>query len=123
MIEPRPTILVVDDDAFSAELAGLALEMGGFEALIAEGALDGLEKLAKDDSIRVIVSDLNMPLMDGQAFFLELRSQGFSQPFILLSSQGGAPVSGIAEVLPKDEHFQEALPRRVAALLAEARKG
>jgi len=111
------TILVVDDDALSAELAGLALEMGGFEALIAEGALDGLEKLAQTPSIRAIVSDLNMPLMDGLEFFRELRDQGFTQPFILLSSQDGVP-EGIAAVLAKDEHFQEALPERVAALLA-----
>jgi two-component system chemotaxis response regulator CheY len=111
------TILVVDDDAFTAELAGLALETAGFEVLIAEGALDGLEKLAQNASIQAIVSDLNMPLMDGLEFFRELRGQGFSQPFVLLSSQGGAPEPGIAGVLPKDEHFQEALPQRVAALL------
>jgi len=122
MTEANATILVVDDDALTAELAGLALEMGGFAAVIAEGALDGLEQLALDPSIRLIVSDLNMPLMDGLEFFRELRGQGFTQPFILLSSQDGIP-EGIAEVLPKDEHFQEALPARVAALLAMTGKG
>jgi two-component system chemotaxis response regulator CheY len=118
MTDSQPTILVVDDDPFTAELAGLALEGGGFGAVTAEGALDGLEKLAQDGSIRAIVSDLNMPLMDGLEFFRELRRQGFTQPFILLSSQGGAPDPGIAAVLAKDEHFQEALPEQVAALLA-----
>jgi CheY-like chemotaxis protein len=122
MTDSPPTILVVDDDPLTAELAGLALELGGFAAVTAEGALDGLEQLARDGSIQAIVSDLNMPLMDGLAFFRELRQQGFTQPFILLSSQDGPLEPGIAAVLAKDEHFQEALPERVAALLAAERR-
>ena len=114
MTDAAGTILIVDDDLFSAELAGMALEAAGHSVLIAEGAL---EQLAQDPSVRVIVSDLNMPIMDGVQFFRELRQQGFTQPFILLSSQTMAP-EGIAALLPKDEHLQDALPEKVAALLA-----
>jgi two-component system chemotaxis response regulator CheY len=117
MTDAAGTILIVDDDLFSAELAGMALEAAGHSVLIAEGALDALEQLAQDPSVRVIVSDLNMPIMDGVQFFRELRQQGFTQPFILLSSQTMAP-EGIAALLPKDEHLQDALPEKVAALLA-----
>ena len=122
MTDSAATILIVDDDLFSAELAGMALEAAGHSVLIAEGALDALEQLAQEPSVRVIVSDLNMPIMDGVQFFLELRQQGFTQPFILLSSQTRAP-EGIAALLPKDEHLQDALPEKVAALLAGDRKG
>ena len=123
MTDPAATILIVDDDLFTAELAGMALEAAGHSVLIAEGALDGLEQLARDPSVRVIVSDLNMPFMDGVQFFLELRQQGFTQPFILLSGQAMAPEPGIAALLPKDEHLQDALPEKVAALLAGDRQG
>jgi len=122
MTDSAATILIVDDDLFSAELAGMALEAAGHSVLIAEGALDALERLAQDPSVRVIVSDLNMPIMDGVQFFRELRQQGFIQPFILLSSQTMAP-EGIAALLPKDEHLQDALPEKVAALLAGDRQG
>jgi CheY-like chemotaxis protein len=122
MTDSAATILIVDDDLFSAELAGMALEAAGHSVRIAEGALDALEQLAQDPSVRVIVSDLNMPIMDGVQFFHELRQQGFIQPFILLSSQTMAP-EGIAALLPKDEHLQDALPEKVAALLAGGRRG
>ncbi len=111
------TILVVDDDVFTAELTGLSLEAAGYGVLIAEGGLDALEKLAENPSIRLVVSDLNMPIMDGVELFGELRQRAFRQPFVLLSGQEVEPCPGMAARLVKDEHLQEALPRLVGELL------
>jgi CheY-like chemotaxis protein len=114
--EAPATILVVDDDLFTAELTGMTLEAAGHDVVIAEGALDALEKLASDPAIWVIVSDLNMPFMDGLQLLEELREQGFSQPFVLLSGQETPLRPGIAAVLIKDENLQEALPQLIAEL-------
>ena len=111
------TILVVDDDVFTAELTGLSLEAAGYGVLIAEGGLDALEKMAENPSIRLVVSDMNMPIMDGVELFEELRQRAFRQPFVLLSGHEAELHPGMAARLVKDERLQETLPRLVGDLL------
>lgn len=121
MSDTPATILVVDDDIFTAELTGMILEMAGYETLIAEGGMEAMEKLTEDSSIRVVVSDMNMPFIDGIQLFAELRQQGFTQPFVLLTGDDAAPLRSahpdMDAVLTKDENLQEALPELVASLL------
>jgi CheY-like chemotaxis protein len=122
MSDETVTILVVDDDVFTAELTGMLLEMAGYETLIAEGGVDALEKMAETPAIRAVVSDMNMPVMDGVQLFTELRSQGFTQPFVLLTGDAAAPLKlahpDMDAVLTKDENLQETLPELVESLLA-----
>ena len=113
---------MVDDDEFTAELTGLILESAGYSTIIALGGLDALEKMADDPAIRMVVSDMNMPFIDGVQLFAELREQGFKQPFVLLTGDNAAPLRlanpGMDAVLTKDEELQEALPELVESLLS-----
>ncbi|MDD2309638.1 MAG: response regulator [Desulfuromonadaceae bacterium] len=122
MSDTAATILVVDDDEFTAELTGMILESSGYDVVIAVGGMDALEKIAGDTSIRMIVSDMNMPFIDGVQLFAELRGQGYNQPFMLLTGDDAAPLRlahpDIDAVLTKDENLQDALPELVEALLA-----
>ncbi len=122
MSDTPVTILVVDDDAFTAELTGLILESAGFEPLIAEGGMDALEKMAENPSICAVVSDMNMPFIDGVQLFEELRQQGFLQPFVLITGEDAAPLRlahpDVDAIMTKDEQLQETLPGIVASLLA-----
>ncbi|NVN92860.1 MAG: response regulator [Desulfuromonadales bacterium] len=117
-------ILVVDDDLFTAELTGLILETVGYETVIAEGGIDALEKIAADPWISIIVSDMNMPFMNGIQLFEEVRQQGYSQPFVLLTGEEAAPLREanpeMDGILTKDEHLQELLPDMVALFLGRA---
>jgi len=121
MSDTSATILVVDDDEFTAELTGLILESAGFSTVIAAGGLDALEKMAADPTVRIVVSDMNMPFIDGIQLFAELREQGFRQPFVLLTGEDAAPLRlahpHMDAVLTKDENLQELLPELVASLL------
>jgi CheY-like chemotaxis protein/HPt (histidine-containing phosphotransfer) domain-containing protein len=121
MSEPAATILVVDDHRLTAELTGLALESSGFEVVIDEDGPSALARLAADGSIRAIVSDMNMPGMDGLALLDALRQRGFTQPFILLTGEEGTARfqghPGLDAVLIKDEQVEKALPLRLAELL------
>lgn len=121
MSDTQATILVVDDDAFTAELTGMILEMAGYETIIAEGGMDALEKMAENPVIRMVVSDMNMPFIDGLQLFAELRQQGFSQPFVLITGEDAAPLRlahpDIDAVMTKDEQLQETLPEIVGSLL------
>ena len=120
MNEPA-CVLVVDDDRLTAELMGFALEDAGYRVATAEGCVDALERLQEDRAIRVVVSDLHMPLMNGVELFTEMRRLGFGQPFVLLSAQDHpSPLlehEGLAAVLRKDERILETLPGTLARLL------
>ncbi|HNY31605.1 MAG TPA: response regulator [Fibrobacteria bacterium] len=61
------TILIVDDSASFRQVVGMSLSQAGYEVLQAS---DGKEALGLLDGrkIHLIVSDLNMPVMDGLAF-------------------------------------------------------
>ena len=121
MSDTPATILVVDDDEFTAELTGMILEAVGYDVVIAVGGMEALEKISEDTTIRMIVSDMNMPVIDGIQLFAELREQGYNQPFVLLTGNDAAPLRsahpGMDAVLTKDEDLQEALPELVEALL------
>jgi CheY-like chemotaxis protein len=127
MTDTFATILVVDDDPFTAELTGLILESAGYGTVIADGGVDAMEKIVADSSIQAVVSDLNMPFIDGVQLFEELRQQGFAQPFVLLTGEDAAPLRSahpdIDAILTKDEELQEILPEMVASLLTASRKG
>jgi CheY-like chemotaxis protein len=66
-------ILIVDDDRTTRKLLGLYLKSYGFDVATAENGLDGLEKLGEGD-IQLVVSDLNMPYMDGIEFIKTMKS-------------------------------------------------
>jgi len=66
-------ILVVDDCATTRKLLTLYLKSKGYEVVTAENGLDALEKVGKE-SINLVLSDLNMPYMDGIEFVKSLRA-------------------------------------------------
>lgn len=118
-------ILVVDDDSFTAEMTGMILEMVGYETILAEGGMDALEKISENPSIRLVVSDMNMPMIDGVQLFAELRENGFKQPFVLVTGDDAAPLIKanplIDAIITKDENIQEQLPEIVETLLQKNR--
>ena len=122
MSDTPATILVVDDDEFTAELTGMILEAVGYDVVIAVGGMEALEKISEDTAIRMVVSDMNMPVIDGIQLFAELREQGYNQPFVLLTGDDAAPLRvahpEMDAVLTKDEDLQEALPDLVESLLS-----
>jgi CheY-like chemotaxis protein len=124
MSDTPTTILVVDDDEFTAQLTGMILESADYGVVIAVGGMEALEKMAEDPTIRIVVSDMNMPFIDGVQLFAELREQGFKQPFVLLTGDEAAPLRlahpDMDAVLTKDENLQESLPELVEALLARS---
>jgi two-component system chemotaxis response regulator CheY len=66
------TILTVDDSRTMREMLRLALADAGFQVLQAEDGVHGLEVL-ESTAPDVIVTDINMPRMDGFGFIEEVR--------------------------------------------------
>jgi len=83
-------ILIVDDSKTVRNLVAFIMKKEGFRVTTAEDGLDGLEKLYAADKVDLIVSDVNMPRMDGFTFIKNLREQDAYRdiPIIVLSTEG-----------------------------------
>jgi len=66
------TIMVVDDSASLRNVVGIALKSAGYDVIEASDGRDALAKL-NGQKIHLIVSDVNMPNMDGITLVRELK--------------------------------------------------
>jgi CheY-like chemotaxis protein len=59
------TVLVVDDEPWVLDVTALMLKDFGCQVVIAADAFDALVKLAVDQAIEILITDINMPGMNG----------------------------------------------------------
>ena len=84
------TILVVDDSASIRQVARMTLAGQGYEVI---DACDGLEALKHLDGkkVHLIISDLNMPNMDGLTLLQRVKGEPAYRftPFVMLTTESG----------------------------------
>ncbi|MEL3926536.1 response regulator [Aeromonas enteropelogenes] len=87
------TVLVVDDSASIRATITMTLENAGFSVLEAD---DGHEAMARLEQQRVhlIISDLNMPGMDGMTLLRQVKAQEATRylPFIMLTTENSPQI-------------------------------
>ena len=83
-------ILIVDDSSSMRTVAGIALRGAGYEVLEAGNGQEGLAKL-DGERVHLIISDVNMPVMDGIEFLKEVKRhpQYRFTPVIMLTTEAG----------------------------------
>ncbi|MBI9112953.1 response regulator [Maridesulfovibrio ferrireducens] len=83
-------ILIVDDSKTVRNLVAFIMKKEGFKVSTAEDGLDGLEKLYSLEKVDLIISDVNMPRMDGFTYIKTVREQEAYKdiPIIVLSTEG-----------------------------------
>ncbi|MFZ5511825.1 MAG: response regulator [Pseudomonadota bacterium] len=93
------TILVVDDSSSLRQVVSIALKGAGYEVIEACDGRDALAKLA-GKKVHLIISDVNMPNMDGIRFVREVKQKAEHRftPIIMLTteSQEGKKLEGQA---------------------------
>jgi two-component system chemotaxis response regulator CheY len=67
-------VLVVDDSSTMREIVSTFLSRNGFEVTVANDGRDGLRCLQDDPGIRLVLSDINMPNMDGLTMAEKIRN-------------------------------------------------
>src|SRR5271167_3442119 len=84
------SILVVDDDTDIRELIGAHVESLGCTAVLAADGLDALDCLTRGPRPCVIILDLNMPRLDGEALARHLSEHQHlsSGPVVSMSASG-----------------------------------
>ena len=91
MVEPRRTVLVIDDDPVILRLLEVNFEMEGFDVRMAGDGVEGLDA-ARAEPPDVIVSDVMMPRMSGLELLAGLKADDLTAaiPVILLSAKAQA---------------------------------
>lgn len=84
------TILVVDDSASIRQVSKMVLTGKGFEVLTAEDGMDALKQL-NGKKVHLIISDLNMPNMDGLTLLKQVKTLPDYRftPFVMLTTESG----------------------------------
>lgn len=82
-------ILIVDDEANARAGLSRLLTTEGFEVEAAEDGVQAL-KCLKDGSFRLVISDLNMPNLDGLDFLRVVQNDYPDVSVIILTAAGGA---------------------------------
>ena len=84
------TILIVDDSSSLRMVVKLALTRAGYEVIEAGDGKEGLAQLEKAGKVNLIVSDVNMPNMDGIAFVTEVKKHPRHKftPVVMLTTEG-----------------------------------
>ena len=97
------TILIVDDSATSRMITKRCLDMAGFSETSYFEAEDGLVAMdiLRDKAVDLILTDLNMPKMDGATFIKKLKIHKATReiPVVVISSMGN---EALDEQLRKD---------------------
>ena len=84
-------ILTVDDSKTMRDMLLVTLKQAGYDVVQAEDGKDGLAKLEASGA-DVIITDINMPVMDGFAFIKACRAQEAyaSTPILTLTTENSA---------------------------------
>lgn len=119
-------IMVVDDDSLIRDIIGMVLEEQGY---VIHKAGNGAEAIVshRGDPVDLIVSDMNMPEVDGLSLIKILRGEGDGVPVIILTGNSEIATaiealnSGASDYLLKDENIQDTVSFSVEKVLENHR--
>lgn len=78
-------VLVVDDDPVVMDLLGIHLEKQGYTVTLAANASEGEKRIA-EDRFNLVVTDVEMPGIDGIEFLARIREQQPSIGVIVMTA-------------------------------------
>ena len=118
-------ILIVEDDVELRQLFARVLEKNGYQVETAEDGAEALRILGRG-YVDLIISDIMMPVMDGNALVRALREDGVKTPVLMITAKSTLDdmregfLSGTDDYMVKPVNVNE-MVLRVGALLRRAR--
>ena len=118
-------ILIVEDDVELRQLFARVLEKNGYQVVTAENGAEALRILGLG-YVDLIISDIMMPVMDGNALVRALRDDGVKTPVLMITAKSTLDdmregfLSGTDDYMVKPVNVNE-MVLRVGALLRRAR--
>ncbi len=84
-------VLIVDDSSVMRKIVERALRQAGLDPLVVLEAGSGVEGLdaLRNNAVQLILSDINMPSMDGLEFLRQLRAQKLADgvPVVMITTE------------------------------------
>jgi DNA-binding response OmpR family regulator len=123
-MEPRSTVLLVDDEESVQKLLTYPLEREGYTVVQARDGEEALERY-RETQVDLVILDLMLPRLDGLAVCRRLREERSAVPIIMLTARGdeGDKVLGLElgadDYITKPFSIREFMSR-VRALLRRA---
>jgi len=122
-------VLIVDDSSVMRKIVERSLRQAGLEpmeVLEASNGMDALE-LLKAHTVQLILSDINMPSMDGLEFLRQMRAQNLAAnvPVVMITTESSEEhvkqaILGGAQGYIRKPFTAEQVKERVLPLLAAA---
>jgi two-component system cell cycle sensor histidine kinase/response regulator CckA len=85
---PQPTILLVDDEEFLRRLLARVLGGAGFDVIEAENGAAALRAAGGlNGALRLVVTDIHMPVMNGIEFAREFRPHHPAVPVLFITGR------------------------------------
>jgi len=87
-------VLIVDDSSTMRKIISRSLRQAGLpvdEIFEAGDGIEGLNVLS-GKSVNLILSDINMPNMDGLEFIKQARANGCKAPIVMITTEGGEDI-------------------------------
>jgi two-component system chemotaxis response regulator CheY len=83
------TALVVDDSVSMRQMVAFTLREAGYEVLEGTNGQEGLNALSGPERVDLIITDLNMPVMDGIGFIKGARALAGTRftPILMLTTE------------------------------------
>lgn len=111
LVKHEGLILVVDDEEILREIAGMMLEDMGYQVVFAENGLQALDVFSQHiDDIDLVLLDLTMPKMGGEACMEALRDLRGNVPILITSGYSEEQCTKFDNFLAKpysEDLFQE----------------
>ncbi|WP_135229054.1 Hpt domain-containing protein [Deinococcus fonticola] len=123
-------VLLVDDSLSVRRLVGRMLERGGLQVETANDGQEALDKLQLDDTFDAVITDLEMPRMNGYELIsaLRARAQNTHTPILVMTTRAGDKHQRLAFQLGANDYFtkpvnEALLLRRLGTLLSAQPQG
>ncbi|MBF0472359.1 MAG: response regulator [Nitrospirae bacterium] len=119
----KEKILIVDDEPLTIEMLSEILTESSYDVITAGNGLDALKLYNESQGLNLIISDMNMPNMNGLELIKKLKLAGSVVPIIILTGNNEISVavkainSGANDYLIKDENIAETIVMSVKRVL------
>lgn len=108
-------ILVVDDDSFVRDMLESLLESSDHIVETADNGTEALEKIEAGTELDLVISDINMPGINGLELIKRVRSRKMDIPIIILTGNSEITIalksikSGANDYILKDENIHDTI--------------
>jgi DNA-binding response OmpR family regulator len=105
-------VLIIDDDEGLLDALTMTFEDAGYQVSRASDGQEGFNKI-QDNQPDVVISDVNMPKIDGFSLCKKVREAGNMVPFLILTSRDGEIDEALGLDLGADDYMSKPFSTRI----------